>query len=281
MNGLGRVVVTLLAAAFLVGVFSAPGGAHFRPATPSVEVAGPPRTGGPTWPALEVTALGDSVTAGTRCDCEPFPELYADARRRNDRVPVEITNDGVAGQTSADVLAELQDDRAVQADVAGANVVVLTIGANDFGPDYGPVTAGRCGEDDALACARPALAALADRLPRILARIDRLRNHQPTAVLVTGYWNVFEDGDVAAASMTPSGLTISDRLTRASNAVTATATTKAHDTYVDLYAPFKGESAEKNPTSLLADDGDHPNAAGHRLIARTLVAAGLAPLTPH
>ena len=46
----------------------------------------------------------------------------------------------------------------------------------------------------------------------------------------------------------------------------------------DLYAAFKGEHAERDPTNLLAADGDHPNAAGHRLIAQALLSAGLAPL---
>ena len=41
---------------------------------------------------------------------------------------------------------------------------------------------------------------------------------------------------------------------------------------VDLYAPFKG-AGDVDPTPLLADDGDHPDAAGHALIARVLLAA--------
>jgi hypothetical protein len=34
-----------------------------------------------------------------------------------------------------------------------------------------------------------------------------------------------------------------------------------------------------NPTRLLAPDGDHPNQAGHDLIAATVAAAGYAPLS--
>ena len=43
--------------------------------------------------------------------------------------------------------------------------------------------------------------------------------------------------------------------------------------YVDLYGPF--EDSGRNVTSLMSNDGDHPDAAGHDLIARTLLAAGL------
>lgn len=278
MRRIGRLLGTLLLAGLLLGLFSPPSGAHFAPA--GTPVPPPSSAGTPTWSALRVTALGDSVTAGTHCDCSPFPQLYAAGLQHRYATPVQIANDGFGGQTSADVLAELRRDRAVRADVARADVVVLTIGANDFGPAYAAVTGGACGTDDRLACERPALATLADRLPAILARIADLRDQRPTAVLVTGYWNVFEDGDVAAAGMTSRGLRTSDELTRAANAVIETAADQAGEHFVDLYAPFKGPSAEKDPTSLLADDGDHPNAAGHRLIARTLLAAGLSPLQP-
>ena len=37
----------------------------------------------------------------------------------------------------------------------------------------------------------------------ILAAARTLRDKKPTQILVTGYWNVFADGDVASASETP------------------------------------------------------------------------------
>jgi lysophospholipase L1-like esterase len=41
---------------------------------------------------------------------------------------------------------------------------------------------------------------------------------------------------------------------------------------------FKRASPGGDPTSLLAPDGDHPNQAGHELVATTAAAAGYAPL---
>lgn len=43
-------------------------------------------------------------------------------------------------------------------------------------------------------------------------------------------------------------------------------------TYVDLVKPFRGPSGDSDPTPLLADDGDHPNAAGVDAIADALAA---------
>jgi lysophospholipase L1-like esterase len=62
-------------------------------------------------------------------------------------------------------------------------------------------------------------------------------------------------------------------LTEAENAQIAAAAGRAGAGYVDIFTPFKGDSGTKNDTSLLAADGDHPDAAGHRLIAASLESA--------
>lgn len=49
--------------------------------------------------------------------------------------------------------------------------------------------------------------------------------------------------------------------------------TRAGAHYVDLFSPF--ERGDRDVDSLMAADGDHPDAAGHELIARTLLSAGL------
>ena len=64
----------------------------------------------------------------------------------------------------------------------------------------------------------------------------------------------------------------SDELTRALNSTICTVARDAGATCVDLYAPFKGDGSLK-PTTLLAADGDHPNAAGNQAISAALMAA--------
>jgi lysophospholipase L1-like esterase len=95
-------------------------------------------------------------------------------------------------------------------------------------------------------------------------------------VLVTGYWNVYEDGEVAQKAFSPEGVAATVDLTRRVNAVVASVTGAQGAKYVDLFGPF--EKRGKEVTSLLAPDGDHPNAAGHLLIAQVLVQAGLPQL---
>jgi len=57
------------------------------------------------------------------------------------------------------------------------------------------------------------------------------------------------------------------------NAGIRSAAAKHGGVYVDLFTPFRGADGSKDCTALLAADGDHPDAAGHALIARTLLAA--------
>jgi lysophospholipase L1-like esterase len=110
--------------------------------------------------------------------------------------------------------------------------------------------------------------------------VDAARSAQPAhprTVMVTDYWNVFQDGDVGTAEHGAAFQSWSDALTRAESTQICNAARRASATCVSLYAPFKGNGSV-NPTSLLAADGDHPNAAGHQLIASTLLAATPMPL---
>ncbi|GAA3610710.1 SGNH/GDSL hydrolase family protein [Microlunatus ginsengisoli] len=248
------------------------------PVVPSMFPA-PTAAPSPGLSKVHVVAIGDSVTAGTNCDCTPFPEQYATAIADEYDVKTYVRNDGQGGETSDDVLDDLEHDGAEQDDISGADIVLVTIGANDFGPSYDQIVAGTCGGSDQLACVEDSLGSVQDNLTAIVKRIRELRGQKPTAILLTGYWNVFEDGDVAKKSMTTQGLADSDALTLATNRIVQQVATAQHATYVDLYAPFKGSDGSDDPTDLLADDGDHPNAAGHKLIAQALLAAGTAPLT--
>jgi lysophospholipase L1-like esterase len=217
-----------------------------------------------------VVALGDSVPAGTNCSCDPFPQQYGALLTKKYGTRVNVNNLSVAGQDTAGLIAQLSSTT-TQAAVSKADVIVLTIGANDLGGKHDQVENGQCGSNDS-DCVSDELETMSTNLTSILKTIATLRAGQPTAVLVTGYWNVFEDGDVAQSAYGNVGLKASLNLTRQVNAAIKSVATSQGAQYVDLYTPFEGSAAI---TSLLASDGDHPNNAGHALIARTLLAAGL------
>ncbi|KRE55281.1 hypothetical protein ASG70_07750 [Phycicoccus sp. Soil748] len=243
------------------------GAATTRPVVAPTEssprtTATPVTTAGPR----VVVGLGDSVTAGTACGCTDFVTLYAAMLGARSGHSVRPVNLGVGGLTTSSLGAQLATPP-VTASLSSADVVVVTIGANDLSPLIGQWQRGGCGTT----CMDEASKAAGAGLAAALARVRRVTPAH-TRVLVTTYWNVFEDGDVADADFGPGFAQWSDEVTRSANAAIRTAAAADGDQVVDLYAPFEGEG-DRNPTALLADDGDHPNAAGHRLIARTLLAA--------
>ncbi len=198
-------------------------------------------------------ALGDSVTSGSTCDCTAFPQLVADELARREGHDVGVVNEGIDGLTAADLveLVSSDDGADVRGAIADADLVVVTIGANDVVADTaaGPATAQAVGS--------------------VLTMIGRLA---PGArVVVTTYWNVDVDGGAAVPDAAERAR--SDALTRAFNADLAAVARARGAAVVDLYAPFKGDGS-RDPGPLLLQDGDHPNAAGHQAIAAAIVTAG-------
>lgn len=231
---------------------------------------------------IQLVGLGDSIPAGYQCPgCTAFPDLFGQRLEVDRRSAVAVTNLGVGGWTSADLLGSLSTGRPAAEAVHTSDVVTITIGANDFNSELDTYLGGGCGDgDDALACFEPVLPRLADTLDTILRRVGQLRAGLASRVLVTGYWNVFSDGQVAAAQYGDRFVRDSTALTLRADAAIRAAAQRAGAVYVDLFAAFKGATGQTDPTGLLADDGDHPNQAGHRQIADALFAsaAGLPQL---
>ena len=87
-------------------------------------------------PPATVLGLGDSVTAGNNCGCRDYVYRYGDlVRSRTDRVTT-VHNLGQGGQTAHGLRVELQASGALSRAVSGARVVLVTIGANDFYPEF-------------------------------------------------------------------------------------------------------------------------------------------------
>jgi lysophospholipase L1-like esterase len=225
---------------------------------------------------VRIVALGDSVTSGYNCHCAAFPAEYAALLANRDSIHAQATNLGVNGLTSAGLLAQLSGgsaaDARTQAVVAAAAIVVVTIGANDFSDEHHPITAGTCAGAKHTACTRDELTTMSQTVSRIVDQIRTLRDGTPTTIMLTGYWNVFEDGDVADKAFPDDGVAASIALTKEANAAIRADALAENAIYVDLWPVFEGANSDKDPTGLLASDGNHPNAAGHAAIAAQLLA---------
>lgn len=206
-----------------------------------------------------LVVLGDSVASGYACSCGGFAADLAQANG-----PAALTNDAENGLTSEGLLAELSSPT-LDAALASATVVTVTIGANDFDESQAADTS--CAN---ATCYAATLQTMTTTIEAITSRLSALTKPGTTVVL-TGYWNVFLDGAVGARNGATYVAT-SDTLSRQVNAAVSQIAAQHQMFYADIYTPFKG-SGSGDDTALLAADGDHPNAAGHRVIAAAIAAA--------
>jgi len=218
--------------------------------------------------SYRVVGFGDSVPSGSNCGCTNYVTLATRALARRYGEVAVLHNLARGSQTTAGVLAQLRDP-VVRTEVADSDLVVITVGANDF--PAGKLMSSACRPAPATSCYRAILAAQRIRLDAILAQVRSLQARHGGSVVVTGYWNVFLDG-VVARRLGSGYVRASTSLTVADNAMIASVARARSARYVDLYRAFRGNGSVDD-TRLLASDGDHPNAAGHRVIAAAVVAA--------
>jgi lysophospholipase L1-like esterase len=249
------------------GRASETGGGRRTDGTASATPSSPTTVASPA-AALRVVGLGDSVPAADTCGCDGYLEqLVPDLRDATGR-PVGLRNDAVGGWTTQDVLADLTEGRSHDDLVSGADLVVVEIGANDF--DLQRLSDASCAPAGTSACFRSTLAGLRSGLTEVVKRVRSLAPGARVALL--GYWNVGVDGAVGR-SRGSTYVTSSDDLTRAVNGVVESVASGTGATYVDAYTPLKGTAGTRDPTEDLLDDGDHPNATGHRRLADAVLDA--------
>lgn len=266
---IGVLLALALAAAVLVPRLNGP--------VPPSAAADPPRRSATAGPAtsspspasgpIRVLGFGDSVMAGTGCDCDDFLTQAGRQLQKATGRTVTTVNNGANGQTAAGTLRDLRTDDAYPVEIARADVIVLIIGANDLGPALDSYDDEGCTPG----CYQPAVTEMSQQLAGVLTLIDTEKRPDAT-VLVMNYWNVFEDGDVGRGDYGAAYLGWSDTVTKAANAAICRAAAAHQAICVDTYAPFKGDGTD-DPTELLAEDGDHPNAAGTVLLADAVRAA--------
>jgi lysophospholipase L1-like esterase len=186
------------------------------------------------------------------------------AAARNAKATVD--NDAVSGSTSADVVNQLTHAGAVQAHVRAATTVLIMTGANDFNDAFDAVSLGA----PAATTFPPVATAVQDNVTAVVQRIQAL--NRSAHVVVLDYWAAMEDGAVAARDYDEPTMAASLASTNYVNDALAVAAKATGALYVSTYTAFKGSAGTNDPTALLAADGDHPNAAGHQLIARTIYA---------
>ena len=214
-----------------------------------------------------VAGLGDSVPAGTACNCMPYPQLVASDVARIAGHEVISFNDAVEGARSNDVLLQLQSDTAAAAHVATANAVLIEVGANDI------AFSSTCGTN--VSCYAQTLPQVTRNITAIVSRVRQLASGRSIAVVLLDYWSVWLGGRYAQARGS-AYVEAGNSLTRAFSDAIQSVARSTGSIYVDLRTAFRGPGQDRDDTNLLTSDGDHPNAEGHERIANAIVQAAAA-----
>lgn len=266
--GLGPVTVSAGAGA-TASTDGAPGPST-SPAAPAPASSGPSSpssarsttTSVPSGP-LTLVGLGDSVPSAETCNCTGYVEQVGSRLQRLTHRPWTVHNDAQGGWTTADVENDVNASP-TRDHLAGADLVVIEVGANDF--DLDRVDDQGCFPAAGSACWASTVAGVRDGLTRIIAAIHRVDQRPDLRIALLGYWNVTRDGAVGQA-LGEAFVNGSDALTRLVNDAVQQVAGATGAVYVDAYSPLKGPDGSRDPTADLLDDGDHPNAIGHSLLA--------------
>ena len=148
------------------------------PIAPPTPPAGSPAAAG----AFRIVALGDSLTrgAGDAGGGGGYPERVAASLRKAGLV-VTVDNMAVDGAETGDLLGKMED-AAVKDRIAGASLILLSIGGNDLSHSIrGAALPGEAGaESDPTA---PALRAASLNLQRILSSVRAANGSSPIRIL--------------------------------------------------------------------------------------------------
>jgi lysophospholipase L1-like esterase len=257
-----------------------------NPPSPNPNPTSSPSTSRP-W---SLVVVGDSIPFNSPDDCPGctgFVDRYAAAITLVTGHPVTVQNLSQHNGLQIDgLLAELANDQPRRVALAGADIVVVSIGFNDIGwirlddtcdgptPDTEPMDWTKY----TAACGTSSAASFKPKLERIYADIVALRAGKPTILRTTNRYN-----DAIAASWSAGkgeALKGSRAVVEAWNAMACKAAQLNGFVCVDIYHALNGPDGAKPLGDFVGKDETHPSDRGNEVIAGVLTDVGYAPLFP-
>jgi lysophospholipase L1-like esterase len=233
---------------------------------------------------LNLVTIGDSIPyAGADCGgCASFTALFAESIEADTGLTVSAENlSSHEGLTAEGLANRIQTSEPMRTAVAGADIVVVTIGHNSTpwnltddpcdGAAEGP------GAEWALytgECVIQVALAYGEHLDAILTEIEAMRGDRPTAIRVTTDYNDIIGLPEALPEWTDPSAEVID----AFHAETCRVAEARGVVCVDVYHSFNGPNGRTPAGALLASDYTHPSSSGQQRIADLLIQAGLEPL---
>ena len=202
-----------------------------------------------TW---DYVALGDSLAAGVGAR-QGYVDRYAEYLRDDTGARVKLTNLGVSGQTSPQLLRALRNDPSTRRALRGAEVVTYNIGINDLGQASGSYEAGTCGGAQGERCLHAAVRELDENWNEITEEILSLSSPDKTIIRTVGL------------GYTPHAGRAFEPYLKQVNRNIATSADESNIPYAEVSLGDKG----------LGPDGLHPDESGYEEIADELEELGV------
>jgi lysophospholipase L1-like esterase len=216
---------------------------------------------------IRYVALGDSIAVGTGAETS-YVDEYASWLEQETGSRVTVTNRGVNGWTTTDVLEELRRDEALRAAVAEAHLVTLNAGGNDLLQALGELAAGRCGGHDGERCLREAVERLDTDWRELLAEVAEVAGGDLEGVRVLDLYRP-SLLDVVPPERTRTlqhHLEVANERLAAGAAAAGIPIGRVHDAF---------EREGHGAAGLVAPDLIHPSDRGHQIIAEELSRFGV------
>jgi lysophospholipase L1-like esterase len=218
--------------------------------------------------------LGDSLAVGVLAQ-QGYVPRYQQHIQTDTGATVVVTNLGVNGWQSSDLLSALRTDTRFRAAVRVAQVVTWDIGGNDLRAVRNEFILGTCGGADNQDCLRHAVAQFKTNWDAIVAEILALRDPRSTILRTMDIYNPFVDLDRLS-----SRFGVLNPYLNEVNSYIAASAARNNIGCAKVHEAFNGASGEEDPVAkgLIAIDHLHPNDQGHAVIANALRQLGYAPL---
>jgi lysophospholipase L1-like esterase len=237
----------------------------------------------PSRAPLRLVALGDATAYGRYLcgNCSTFVRQFAEALARSTHRDVRLSNLARSTLLDSDALRTLlASDPKVRARVARANAVTITVGHDDKpwvsttdscdGPVTYPATNWSVFDEQ---CLGDNVDHYEANLGAILTLVRRLRHGRQTLIRLTIDYNDL----IGRRGLSRRGVDVSQELGEYYAFATCEAALRFRADCIDVLHAFNGESGFQAAGRFLARDHAHPNARGHREIARLMIRDGFGP----
>jgi len=231
-----------------------------------------PGSGPTNW---QYSALGDSLAVGVLDSQGGYVRRYDNYISTDTGVTVSLTELGVNGAHSGDLLKSLENDPNYRSHISSSQVVTWDIGGDDLLHAINLFRQGQCGGADNQDCLRSAVAGFIPNWDAIVQQILALRDKNKTIIRTMDIYNPF----VAELMVDGTFSTVEPYLDQVNQHIATSAMVNGIP-MAQVHLAFNGPNGDQDLVmkGLIALDGIHPNDNGHKAIADALRALGYGPL---